>query len=318
MSAKADLASLRRRYVIVTAARNEEKYIGRVLSAVVSQTIRPLRWTIVSDGSTDQTDSIVREFALEYDFIDLLPLSVDHPHNFGAQVYAINKGLERIRSTPYEFIGNLDADISFGENYFEQLFARFDSNPLLGLAGGYISEEQNGKFKPRPYNNLRSVPHAVQLFRRECFAEIQSYVPLPYGGPDWHAEVRCRMAGWQVRSFSDLPVYHHRPTGGAESTFRSWYRQGKMDFSMGSHPVFEVAKVARRIFARPCLLGAAVRLWGYIASSCSNDPRMIDDNVVAFVRAEEMKRLRRCLSPTLFFANGRSSRSESAEQVPTP
>ena len=39
-------------YVLITPARNEADYIELTLKSVVSQTLRPLKWVIVSDGST--------------------------------------------------------------------------------------------------------------------------------------------------------------------------------------------------------------------------------------------------------------------------
>ena len=39
------------RYVIITAARNEEAYIENTIQSVISQTALPLKWIIVSDGS---------------------------------------------------------------------------------------------------------------------------------------------------------------------------------------------------------------------------------------------------------------------------
>ena len=40
------------RYVLITPARNEVAYIENVLRSVIAQTTRPVRWVIVSDGST--------------------------------------------------------------------------------------------------------------------------------------------------------------------------------------------------------------------------------------------------------------------------
>ena len=56
-------------YVLVTAARNEEAYIEKTIKAVISQTIRPKKWVIVSDGSTDRTDEIIKLYANKYAFI---------------------------------------------------------------------------------------------------------------------------------------------------------------------------------------------------------------------------------------------------------
>jgi glycosyltransferase involved in cell wall biosynthesis len=46
-------------YVLVTPARNEVQFIELTIQSVVAQTMRPLKWVIVSDGSTDGTDEIV-------------------------------------------------------------------------------------------------------------------------------------------------------------------------------------------------------------------------------------------------------------------
>ena len=198
------------RFVLVTAAYNEEKFIDGVLQSVVRQSVLPAKWIVVSDGSTDATGTIVRGYAAKYPFIELLNLSNAHKRNFGAQVNAINEGCARLKSLKYRYIGNLDADISFDSGYFAELLKRFEENSQLGLAGGAITEEVRGSFRQRRHNSADSVAHTIQLFRRECFEAIDGYLPLRYGGPDWHAGVVARMRGWQVQSFDDLPVRHHR------------------------------------------------------------------------------------------------------------
>jgi glycosyltransferase involved in cell wall biosynthesis len=50
-------------YIIITAARNEDAFIGSVIESVLSQTVHPLAWVIVSDASTDGTDDIVKRYA---------------------------------------------------------------------------------------------------------------------------------------------------------------------------------------------------------------------------------------------------------------
>lgn len=278
-------------YVVVTAARNEEAHIEKTIRSVVGQTVPPIRWVIVSDASTDRTDAIAEEYAERRTFIQLYRMTADHPRNFAAQVNAINTGFAQLKGVKYDFIGNLDADISFEPTYFEKLLERFEQDPRLGLAGGSICEEDRGGWKPRGGNRVRSVAHAVQLFRRECFDAVGAYLPLPYGGPDWHAEVCSRMNAWSVQSFPDLRVLHHRPTGAAEGRLRSWYRQGSMDFSLGSHPVFEIARLARRLGNRPPVLGALVRLSAFIWAYCHREQRMVSDEFIKFLRREEMEML---------------------------
>ena len=60
------------RYILITPARNEAQFIEKTILSVVAQTIRPVRWIIVSDGSTDGTDEIVKRFLAENQWIELV------------------------------------------------------------------------------------------------------------------------------------------------------------------------------------------------------------------------------------------------------
>src|SRR5690349_10136977 len=59
-------------YVIVTPARNEAQFVESTIKSVITQTKRPLKWVIVSDGSTDGTDDIVRKYAADHSWIELV------------------------------------------------------------------------------------------------------------------------------------------------------------------------------------------------------------------------------------------------------
>lgn len=279
-------------YVLVTAAFNEEAVIEGTILSVIAQTDRPVRWVIVSDGSKDHTDDIVKRYAAQYPFICLLRISEDHPRNFAAQVDAINAGVAELKELDYRFIGNLDADVSMEAEYFEQLMTKFTQNQQLGLAGGSIYEQDAyGTFRPRKTNNVRSVAHAVQFFRRECFESVSAYVPLPYGGPDSHAETMARIKGWHVTSFPELRVYHHRPTGSVGGLLHSSFRQGKMDYSLGYHPLFEFAKSLRRIWVRPYVVGAVARLAAFWLSYVKREKRHVSTEFMEFSRGEQKQRL---------------------------
>jgi glycosyltransferase involved in cell wall biosynthesis len=280
-------------YVLVTAAYNEERYIEQTIRSVVSQSVRPARWIVVSDGSTDRTDEIVRSYAAENPFLHLHRILEDHPRNFAAQVYAINSGMAQLKNTPYSLVGNLDSDITLEPDYFARLLQKFAQDPRLGLAGGMVCERaSDGKFKPRPNSSSIAVPHACQLFRRECFEAIGGgYVPLRYGGPDTHAEILARMNRWRVVCFPDLPVYHHRPTNSAEGVLRGWYRQGKMDYSLGALPVFELFKLLRRVWVKPYLIGALARCAGFLESYWQREERAVPEEFVAYLRQEQKRRV---------------------------
>ena len=279
-------------YVLATAARNEEKHIKGLIESVVAQSLQPQRWVIVSDGSTDHTDDIVRGYAAKYEFVRLHRITEDHPRNFAAQANAINAGFSFLQNLEYDFIGNLDADISLSPSYFEDLLDKFHQNPRLGLGGGYLYEKSRGRYQLRKGSSPNSVAHGVQLFRRECLAAIGGgYVPLPYGGPDSHAEVMARMKGWHVQAFPDLRAYHHRPTGSADGQVRYSFRQGLCDYSFGIHPLFEILRILVRIPKKPYILGALVRYYAFLFAALRREKRPVSDEFVRYLRKEERGRL---------------------------
>jgi biofilm PGA synthesis N-glycosyltransferase PgaC len=278
-------------YGLVTAAWNEELFIERTLQAVIAQTVRPIKWVIVSDGSTDRTEEIVRRYAKKYDFIRLHRITEEHRRDFAAHIIAMNVGFSRFKELEYDFLGNLDADITLEPTYFTQLLEKFDREPNLGLAGGYLYEETRGKFSRRT-NSIWSVPNGIQLFRRECLEALGGYAVLPYGSPDWHAEVSLRMRGWRVQSFPELKAFHHRPTGSAAGLLRNWYRTGLNDYFMGSHPVFELCKLARRLPEKPLILGALIRFSGFAWAYINRRQRTVSEEFVNFLRMEQIQRLR--------------------------
>ncbi len=289
--------STARSYVLVTAAYNEGNLIENTIRSIVAQELLPTKWVIVSDGSTDDTDAIVRRYAHRYDFIQLLRLTEDHPRNFAAQAHAINAGFVQINWQESEFVGNLDADITMNPDYFSGLIEKFQNSPKLGIAGGFLYEEgSDGVFRCRPRTSAFSVAHAVQLFRRPCFQDIgAAYMPLPYGGPDTYAEVSARMKGWEVASFADLKVQHHRLTGSAGGMLRGCLRQGRMDYSLGTLPLFELFKILRRSDCRPVGLGALARLVGFLQCYFSSERPSVPEEFITFFRKEQAGRICRLL-----------------------
>ncbi len=280
-------------YALITAARNEEKYIRYPVESVLSQRILPKKWIIVSDGSTDRTDEIVKEYASRHSFLEYLRREADtNKADFASKVFALRMGYERLQGIHYEYIGNLDADISLENDFYENVISRFQSNRKLGIGGGTILEFDGGRFRKRSISNPLSVPGAIQLFRRECFEEIGGLVPVKCGGEDWIAETMSRMHGWEVESFPDIKAYHHKGGAATRGVWRERWRQGEMDYAIGSHPVFEVLKCLRRVIQKPHLLGALVRMTGFACSYYRKEKRPVSPEFIDSLRREQLHRIR--------------------------
>jgi len=278
-------------YVLMTAAYNEGAHIEKTILSVLAQTMRPYRWVIVSDGSTDETDGIVRSYAQQHDFIRFMRMSRPPGHSFRTKVVALQAGQKHLVEVPFAFIGNLDADITIGPTYFEDLIERFCQNPKLGLAGGFVCEEVQGEFKARTINRTYAVAHAAQLVRRECYEAIGGYQVLEYGGEDWHAQQSAKLKGWDTKAFPDLSIYHHRHTGTATNLFRTNLQLGMLDYSFGTDPLFEAIKCVQRLLSKPVVLGGLLQFLGFAWLSVRREKRPVSQEFISFLRSEQKARL---------------------------
>jgi len=283
------------KYILITPARNEEAFLETTIRSVEGQTILPERWVIVSDGSTDRTDEIVRDHASRHAWIRLVR-GPEHPdRQFAAKVHAFAAGYAAVREAPHDIVGNLDADLSFGPGVFEFLLARFAEDPGLGVAGVPFVEQTGGAYDYR-FTNIEHVSGACQLFRRECFEAIGGYRPIHGGGIDWLAVTTARMMGWKTRTYTERTIFHHREIGTGGSTRLGFlFRQGIKEYYLGSHPVWQVFRSLYRMTRKPYGLGGMAILAGYLMSALRREPRKAPPEVIRFCRREQMRRLRAAL-----------------------
>jgi hypothetical protein len=280
------------RYVIITPAHNEEGLIGQTIEAVIAQTLRPLCWVIVNDGSTDGTGDIVQPYVEKYPFIHLLSLRRRAERNFGKKAIAFRRGAGMIRSLDYGFIGNLDADIVVEPDYYMGIIQRFEEDPQLGIGGGIVYARVGNRFSTSDWS-LGSVGGAVQLFRRACYEAIGGYMPLEYGGIDAAAEIKARMAGWKVRKFPEHKVFEQRRTGSAEARpLKARALLGRRFYTLGYAPLFYVARCFYRMTDAPFLVGSMAELYGFVECILRRRPILLSPDVVRYLRGEQRQRLK--------------------------
>ena len=278
-------------YVLVTPARNEERLIEGTIQSVVSQTVLPRTWVIVSDGSTDRTDEIVERYATRHAWISLVRRPAHVNRDFAAKARCFNAGYETLRDDGFDVIGNLDADIGFDKDYFEFLLDQFAVDSRLGVAGTpFVEHDVSYDYR---FTNVEHVSGACQLFRRECFEEIGGYLPVAGGGVDWIAVTTARMKGWKTRTFLEKACHHYRPMGtAAAGTFEALYRRGRQDYSLGGHPLWELCRAGFQMTRKPYAVGGLVLLAGYVGALTARRERPVSPELMRFHRAEQMNRLR--------------------------
>lgn len=278
-------------YVLVTPARNEAQLIEATIQSVVAQSIRPLKWVIVSDGSTDGTDEIVARYAVAHEWIELVRMTDRAERHFAGKAYAFKAGKDRLDHLPYDVIANLDADITFEPDYFEYLLGRLAADPALGVVGTpYV--EKNGESYDYKFTSLDHVSGACQVFRRECYEAIGGYVPVKVGTIDCIAVMTARMKGWKTRTFTGKVCNHHRKVGTAQrGPMKANFYTGVMDYAMGNHPLWQLFRTVYQMSKKPYIARGAALGAGYLWAMIRRGERPVSRELMTFHRREQMQRL---------------------------
>jgi len=279
-------------YVLITPAHNEENNIENTINSVINQTFLPKKWVIVSDGSTDKTDDIVKKYLQKFSWIEFTRLPEHRDRSFAAKVTSFNAGYKLLNETNYDIIGNLDADISFENDYFAFLLNKFYEIKDLGVAGTPFIENGYSTLTDS-FEGETHVPGGCQLFRRKCFEEVGGYIPHRSGGIDWIAVTTARMKGWQTRSFREKVFFHHRSLGTAQrSKLSSTFDYGKKDYYLGGHPIWEISRVIYRMTKKPYIIYGVVLMSGYVWGYLTRIKRPVSNDLMYFHRKEQMQKLK--------------------------
>jgi|HubBroStandDraft_1064217.scaffolds.fasta_scaffold78076_2 biofilm PGA synthesis N-glycosyltransferase PgaC len=280
------------RYVVVTPARNESSFIELTISSMAAQTVLPLKWVIVSDGSTDGTDEIVARHASLHSWIELVSLPARPGRDFAGKVRAFNVGLERVADISYDTIVSLDADISFDPDYFSFLLGKLEADHGLGLVGTPFREVSGESYDYR-FVSVEHVSGCCQVFRRQCFEAVGGYIPIRGGSIDHVAVITARMKGWKTRTFTEMYSTHHRPIGTANhSVTTAKFRMGLKDYAIGNHPLWELCRVAHQMTKPPLCIGGVCLGTGYLWGLLRRAKRPVSRELIEFHQREQIRRLR--------------------------
>lgn len=281
------------RYVVITPVRNEAEFIGRTIQSMAAQTLRPRRWVIVDDGSTDGTGDILEAAAREHGWLRVVRRrDRGFRQSGGGVVEAFYDGYAVLRDLNWDFVVKLDGDLSFESDYFERCLAHFAAEARLGIGGGTISIMEDGRPKvDSPGDPPFHVRGATKIYRRQCWESVHPLLRAP--GWDTIDEVKANMHGWSTRTFPDLTLIQHRTTGAVDGRWANWFKNGVANYATGYHPAFMLAKCVKRSWEKPRLV-AAVALWaGFCSGYLKRRPRVEDAATVRYLRRQQLRRLMR-------------------------
>jgi poly-beta-1,6-N-acetyl-D-glucosamine synthase len=273
-------------YVLISPCRNEIEFVRRTLDSVAAQTVLPVQWIVVDDGSTDGTSEVLQEYAAQLPYLKIVPRQDRGKRSVGPGVIeAFYAGYDQI-SVPYDFICKLDVDLDLPPLYFARLLELMTAEPRLGTVSGkaFFRDAKTGGVVLEQIRDHVSLG-MTKFYRKECFEQIGGFVrEVMWDGIDCH---RARMLGWIACSLDepDLRFEHLRPMGSSEQNiFTGRKRHGYGQYFMGTSLPFMTASALSRLGSSPRIVGAAMMWWGYVKAMLARKPRYGDREFIRFLR----------------------------------
>ncbi len=278
---------MRFKYVIITPVKDEETFFPKTTESVLNQEIKPEKWIIINDGSTDRTGELVSRLERENSWITGIHLESGSERKPGGESL-INRGLQNLRLKDFDFFVRMDGDLSFENNYFKRLFFEFQKNPKLGIASGVCFVPLGGRLKQEKHPRFHT-RGPLKTYRIQCFFDIGGLESDL--GWDTVDEVKANMLGWQTRSFPELKILHLRKTQTASGVLRGKRTLGITDYYLGYHPLFMLLKSMRHMALPPYFLGGIHLFAGFLSGYLKGRKQIDDLNFIKYLRKQQFNKL---------------------------
>jgi glycosyltransferase involved in cell wall biosynthesis len=282
------------KYILVTCCKDEGGNLSRLIDSISSQTIRPVLWIIMDDGSTDNTPSIIKEAKEKYDWIQSIELK-GRKRDLGLHLSGVmKKGFDHAvlyceeRGLEYNFLGNVDGDLTLDKTFFENLMNEFKKDPRLGIASGG-TKNIIGSRTVHAKISLDEPSGGHMLIRRECFEECGG-IPISYS-VDSVLKAKARLRGWKTGRFERNIATEIRDVGAAEGYWRGNIIFGKGEYYINYNPIHVLIKGIIYSLRKPHYRGIAYTL-GYFSCIIGRKKQTDDDEIKQYFWNKWKKRLR--------------------------
>ena len=269
------------KYIVVTPVKNEEANLLNLIRSIADQTVEPVLWVIIDDGSTDNTSEIIKKAQEDYNWIRSIRMNQSERDTGLHLASVIRKGFDfgieycKKNGIDYDYLGNVDGDLTLEHTFFENLIKEFENEPELGIASGGTNHIigdtiiHAGLWEDEP-----SGGH--MLIRRGCFEDCEG-IPLTYAW-DSVLKAKARLRRWRTKRFEDNVATEIRDVGSAEGYWKGFVHSGKASHYLNRHPIHVISRGIKYSFKRPWY-GGIPYLAGYLSSALRRE-KQVDDNEV--------------------------------------
>ena len=268
-------------YILITLCKDEEIYLPHLIESVMKLTFKPKLWLIVDDNSADKTHEIISGCKSLNTWIRSIHLRRGE-RDLGIHFAKIMKlGIETAmdicekEEINFEYIGMADADVLFDSTYFEDIINEFRKNLNLGIAGGGLRINTNGKIEH--IQGVEDEPSGGNMvIRKECYYECGG-IPVSYSC-DSVLKVNARLKGWKTKRFEQYLVTLARETSTSEGYWQGYVQRGRSAYYRNLN-VFHVLYIGfTYLFHSPHYIAIAY-LYGYFRDLFKNGPQIENEEI---------------------------------------
>jgi biofilm PGA synthesis N-glycosyltransferase PgaC len=267
-------------YVLATPARNEREGLPALLETVAAQSLLPLVWVVVDDGSDDGSREYLAAARERYPFlvVEAAPEAADEylgAHIARIKRWGLERAIARARERGHEpaCAGVLDADVLLPPEHYALLTELMQTTERLGVASSVLVARENGQSFVEPFQRADLPRGPTQFFKLECLERMGGLPPWP--SFDAIANVKARALGYETRLVTTLVAIQSRETASRYGHAAGYARKGRYAWFLGLHPLLVAARTAAYSARRPHHAGYHF-LKGYLSSAAARAPRCPD------------------------------------------
>lgn len=274
---------MNRRYILVTAVKNEEENLYNLIKSVAEQMIKPVLWVIADDGSTDKTPEIIKEAKAKYEWIQSIRLNSEvkirdiglHLTSVMMKVTEFAIGYCERNEIKYSCVGNIDGDVIIEPKFFEKLIIEFEKDDKLGIAGSGTQYIEGDEII-QPEGGAEEPSGGDMLIRRECF-EDGGGIQLSCCW-DSVLKAKARLRGWNVKRFEYVKATETRVPG-SENYWERGIHSGESAYYLNINPMHAWFKGIKFLCKKSPHYFAIAYFVGYL-NSLIKRKEQIDDNEI--------------------------------------
>ena len=266
---------------VIIPVFNEQDFIKKSVESLIDQTIKPVEVIYVNDNSTDNSKNIIKNLIGKCEWIRVIDHTSFQEHVPGSKVIeAFNFGLKNLE-TQFDIICKFDGDIILPKNYIEKIIEIFKEKEKVGIAGGNLYVQKNGKWI---YENIAAKTHVrgpIKAYRAECFNDINALKSSI--GWDTVDVLLAQKKGWLIYTDKKLIVKHLKPTG-QKYSLHSKILQGESLYKMRFGFILSILSLLKSSLNNYSLSRLFFGLIGYCVSFLKQKPFIVTDEEGVYIR----------------------------------